>query len=116
MDKAKIGAWFVGAAGTMLIVGGLAWFIIQRTQPVGVDVARAQLRAQYLVEIQAENAKAIHSFAEIDKNRGIWRIPVEQAVEMTLRLWQDPAAGRADLLARLATATAKLPEKANEYE
>lgn len=113
---AQLGAWFLGAAGTMLVIGGLAWFIIQRTQPAGIDVERAKLRAQYLTETRAEARLALTTSEEIDKARGIWRIPVDQALAMATVIWRDPAAGRSNLLARLQKATAKLPEKVNEYE
>jgi len=50
LDQAKTAAWFVGIAGTFLLVGGLAWWVFQRTQPPGVDTARATLRYNNLAE------------------------------------------------------------------
>lgn len=116
INKAKLAAWFIGAAGTFLLVGGLAWWIFQRTQPAGVDLARAKLRFQYLAEVQAEAHKFQTTSEVLDKAKGIYRIPITNAVEVMLRLWQDPAAGRSNLLSRIDKATAKPPEKPNEYE
>ena len=116
LDKARTAAWFVGIAGTFLLVGGLAWWVVQRTQPPGVDTARATLRFNHLAEIRAAEHTALTTAAVLDKDKGIYRIPITNAVELALRLWKDPAAGRADLLARLAKATAKPPEKKSEYE
>lgn len=115
-DAARAGAWFVGAAGTMLLVGGLAWWIFHRTQPPGVDTARATLRYSNLVEIRSAAHAALTTAEPIDKVKGIYRIPITNAMELMLRLWQDPAAGRTDLLARIERATAKPPEKPSEYE
>lgn len=115
-DAAKAGAWFVGAAGTLLLVGGLAWWVFQRTRPPGVDTARATLRYSNLAEIRAAAHTALTTAEPIDKAKGIYRIPITNAMELLLRLWQDPAAGRADLLSRVDKATAKPPETPSEYE
>ncbi|MBK9139159.1 MAG: hypothetical protein IPM17_10420 [Verrucomicrobia bacterium] len=116
MDRTTLTAWLAGLGGAFLIVGGLAWFVIQRTAPPGVDVARAELRRKNLSELQALNARALTTYELLDKNKGLYRIPIRQAMAMTVDLWRDPAAGRADLLARIDKATAKPPEKPNEYE
>jgi len=116
LDKAATAAWFVGITGAFLLVGGLAWWVFQRTQPPGVDTARATLRYNNLAEIRAAEHTVLTTAAVLDKEKGIFRIPITNAVELALRLWKDPAAGRADLLARVAKATAKPPEKKSEYE
>lgn len=115
-DRAKAGAWFIGAVGTLLILGGLTWFILERTRPPGVDVARAQLRAKTLAELRAENHAALTAYGWVDKTKGIVRLPIERAIALSLELGKDPAAARSNLLERLARATAKPPEPKNEYE
>lgn len=116
LDKAVASAWFVGTAGAFLLVGGLAWWIFLRTQPPGVDTARAELRFKNLAELRAADHTALTTAAVLDKDKGIYRIPITNAVELMMQLWKDPAAGRADLLERVAKATAKPPEKPSEYE
>ncbi len=116
LNRATLTAWLVGLGGAFLIVGGLAWYVIQRTAPPGVDVARAELRRKNLAELQALNARALTTYELLDKNKGLYRIPIRQAMAMTVDLWRDPAAGRADLLARIDKATAKPPEPVNQYE
>ncbi len=116
LDRAKLTAWLLGLGGAFLIVGGLAWYVIQRTAPAGVDVVRADLRRKNLTELRAINERAAVTYEQLDKTKGLWRIPIKDAMAMTVKLWQDPAAGRADLLARVEKATAKPPEKPSEYE
>lgn len=111
-----IAAWFFGIAGSLLLVGGLAWFVLQRTQAPGVDTVRATLRYKNLAEIRAAEHAALTTSEAVDKTKGIYRIPIPNAVDLMLRLWEDPAAGRADLLARIEKATAKPPETPSEYE
>ncbi|MBM3879114.1 MAG: hypothetical protein FJ387_05275 [Verrucomicrobia bacterium] len=115
-DRAKAGAWFVGIAGTLLIVGWLTHFVVQRTRPPGIDQARAELRLKNLAELRAENQTALTSYGWIDKNKGLVRLPIARAIELTLARAQDPAAARQDLLERLEKATAKPPPPPNPYE
>jgi len=115
-DRAKVAAWCIGLLGTLLIVGGLTWFIIQRTRPPGIDQARAELRRKNLIELRAENQAALTTYGWVDQNKGLVRLPVSRALELSIALWHDPAAGRSNLLARLEQATAKPPEKPNPYE
>ncbi len=115
-DKASLGAWIVGIAGLFLILVVLAGLVRQRTAPPAIDEARKELRRRNLVEMRAANQAALETYALLDPTKGIVRLPIERAMQLTLELWRDPAAGRSNLLSRLATATAKPPEKPNPYE
>ena len=116
IETASLTAWCIGLAGTFLLVGWLAWLVAERTRPAGVDVARAGLRRTNLVELMAENRAALTSYGWIDQNKGIVRLPVERALELSLQLGLDPAAARSNLVGRLEKATAKPPEQPNPYE
>ena len=116
LDNARLAAWGLGVAGTLLIVGWLAWMVAARTRPAGVDQVRAELRRKNLAELRADNHLALSTYGWIDPTKGIVRLPVQRAVELSLQLWQDPAAARTNLLGRLDKATAKPPEKPSEYE
>jgi hypothetical protein len=116
LDHARLAAWCIGAAGTFLIFGWLAWMVAARTRPAGVDQVRAELRHKNLRELRADNQAALTTYGWIDPTKGIVRLPVQRAVELSRQLWQDPAAARAQLLSRLEKATAKPPEKPSEYE
>ena len=116
VERARLMAWCVGVAGAFLIVGWLAWLVAERTRPAGVDLVRADLRRKNLSELQAENLAALSTYAWIDRAKGIVRLPVSRALELSVELAHDPVAARSNLLARLDRATAKLPEKPNQYE
>ena len=116
LDRARFTAWCIGTAGTFLIVGWLAWLVAERTRPAGVDQVRAELRRKNLSELRSDSQAALTSYGWIDPAKGIVRLPVQRAVELSLQLAQDPAAARSNLLGRLEKATAKPPEKPSEYE
>ena len=111
-NKARIAAYFVGIAGTLLIVGALAWLIIQKTRPVGVDQARVELRTKNLAEMRALDKAALETYGWVDQTKGLVRLPVDRAMEMTIALWQNPSAARSNLLGRIEKATAKPPREA----
>ena len=73
--------------------------------PPAIDADRATERAKALAEISAAEEKALATGAVIDSQRGIFRLPVEAAIDLAAK-WPDAAAARADLAARVEKATA----------
>jgi hypothetical protein len=45
---------------------------------------RAKAREEKLKTLQEEDAKALTTYGWIDKNKGVARIPIERALELTL--------------------------------
>jgi hypothetical protein len=84
-----------------------------------VDADRAAVRAKALAEIRAAENQALNHPDWIDENRGLVRLPISVAMQITEREWQDPAAARSNLTARVERATApapKAPEKPSAFE
>jgi len=89
------------------------------TQPAPVGANRVEERHKFLQDQRAADAKALNEYDWMDKDKGIVRLPVQRAVELTLQEWQNPAAARSNLISRVEKATAappKAPEKPNIYE
>ncbi len=109
--KCNCGAWAYGFAvlGAFLIVAGLVWAMQHYTRPEPLDAGRAQERAKALADLRAANADVLNNYAWMDQPRGIVRLPIAQAMKQAEAAWQkDPAAARANLIAREAKATAVL--------
>ena len=105
--------------GTFLIAAGLVWAMIHYTAPAPLTEDRAALRRKNLAELRALNAEALANYAWVDQAKGIVRLPIEHAMKLTVAEWQNPAAGRANLIAREEKATAvppKAPEKPSAFE
>lgn len=105
--------------GTFLIAAGLVWTMIHYTAPAPLTEDRAALRRKNLAELRSLNAEALANYAWADQAKGIVRLPIEQAMKLTVAEWQNPAAGRANLIAREEKATAiapKAPEKPSAFE
>jgi hypothetical protein len=87
--------------------------------PAPIDADRAAERYKALAEIRATEEKDLNSTGWIDQQRGIVRLPIETALQIAAREWQNPAAARADLKTRAEKATAelpKVPEKPSAFE
>ena len=86
------------------------------TQPAPVGASRVEERRRFLQEQRAADAKALGEYDWQDKEKGIVRLPIQRAVELTLQEWQHPAAARSNLISRVEKATAVPPPKPNIYE
>jgi hypothetical protein len=89
------------------------------TQPAPLGADRAQERIKNLTELRAADYEAANNYAWKDQSKGLVRLPVDRAMELTLQEWQNPAAARSDLIARMEKATApapKAPEQPSEFE
>ena len=105
--------------GTLTIVGVLINAMIKYTTPAPLNADRAAFRAKNLVELRAANTEALKTYGYVDQQRGVVRLPIDEAMKLTIAEWKDPAAGRKILLERQAKASAplpKAPEKPSAFE
>jgi len=77
-----------------------------------INADRAALRAKALADIRAVEATQLVKPGWIDQDRNIVRLPLETAMQLTEKAAKDPAAARADLIARAEKAAAPLPKTA----
>ncbi len=115
----KKAAYVIGIVGSFLIVGGLVWFMIQKTRPEGLGEDRAALRRKNLTELKGVNAEVLNNYGVLDANKKIARLPIAEAKRILIEEWKDGKAGRSNLIARVEKATAvppKAPEKKSEFE
>jgi hypothetical protein len=77
-----------------------------------IDADSDAVRTKALAEIRATEAKTINTIGWADEPRSIVRLPIDTAIQMTERNWQDPAGARADLIARAERAGAPAPKVA----
>jgi hypothetical protein len=68
------------------------------------------VRSKALAEIQAAEAIALNTAGWVDQDRGIVRLPIEDAMHLSEAAAQNPNAARADLIARAGKAAAPLPK------
>lgn len=112
--------YFAAILGALLIVLALDRAMIHYTAPAASKApARAKERADKLAEVRKESAEALGSYGWQDKTKGLVRLPVDRAMELTLQRYKNPAVSRSNLIERVEKATAlppKPPEKPSPFE
>jgi hypothetical protein len=106
----------IAILGSFLIVAGMVWVLYSRTRPAPLNQARISERIQGLREIRATSGEALQNFGWQNQAHGVVRLPITNAMELIVREWQDPQAGRSNLLARLERATPPPPPPPEEEE
>jgi hypothetical protein len=80
-----------------------------------IDADRDAIRGKALAEIRAAEDKSLNSLGWADQSRGIVHLPIETAMQQAAQAWQNPAAARADLIARQEKASAELPKAPEKH-
>ena len=109
----------IGIFGSFLIMAVLVCTMVRYTQPPPISQDRATERAKNLKEVRNAEADGAKGYAWQDQGKGFIRLPVEQAVKIAEGEWKNPAAARANLIARVAKATEpppKAPEVPSKFE
>ena len=102
-------AYVTGIVGCFLIVAALVWAMRHYTQPPPLGEDRVAVRKKALADLRAAEASELESYGWVDQTKGVVRLPVAEAVKLALRDWQNPAAARSNLIARVEKATAAPP-------
>ena len=112
-------AYVVAVLGALLIVTALVYAMKHYLPVPALNQARAAERAQKLKELRAEELTGLTEVGWIDQAKGTVRLPIDSAIQIELQEWQNPAEGRAKLIARVEKANAvppKAPEKPSQFE
>ncbi|MBI2926352.1 MAG: hypothetical protein HYY24_11705 [Verrucomicrobia bacterium] len=118
-EKMRTVAYVVAIVGTFLLMAWLVRTVQRLAGPPPVDVKRIEERKKFRAEADTTGKDALETYFVVDKEKGIYRIPIERALELTVQEWQDPAAARTNLVSRaekLAEPPPKAPEKPSEFE
>ena len=98
-------AYFFAILGAALIFAALVWEMKKYIEPGPLNAARAAERAAALKELRAAEADSLNNVGWIDQGKGIVRLPIANAMQLAEREWQNPAAARSNLIARVEKAT-----------
>ena len=110
-------AYAVAILGAFLIVAALVWAMRHYTRPAPLNANRAAERAKARAEIRAAETDALNNVGWIDPAKGLVRLPIVDAMNLVEREWQNPAAARSNLIARVDKANPPPPPpKPSVYE
>jgi hypothetical protein len=112
-------AYLIGILGSLLIVAALVWAMQRYTQPPPLGEDRIALRKKALADLRAAEATELESYGWVDQAKGVTRLPINEAMKLALRNWQNPAAARSNLTDRVEKATfvpPPAPAKPSQFE
>ncbi|HEY0457086.1 MAG TPA: hypothetical protein VGE41_11975 [Verrucomicrobiae bacterium] len=95
--------------GAFLVAAWLVWAMYRYTHPLPAASNRANERQAALKQIRQDEGKALTEYDWLDRQKGIVRLPIERAKEITLLEYKNPAALRSNLIARAEKASAAPP-------
>ncbi len=117
--RTSILIYVIATAGCFLIVGWLVTLMVKKTAPKPMGTDRGAERQKTLADIRASETQILKNYEWQDQAKGLIRLPIERAMELTVHEWKNPAAARSNLIASSQKASAvppKPPEKPNQYE
>jgi len=99
-------------------VAGLVWVMINYTRPEPLGEDRAAVRLKSLTDVRNADAEVLYNsgFVWEDQTKGIVRLPITNAMELSLRLWQDKAAARSNLVGRVEKKYYVPPPPPNKFD
>ena len=111
-SNCKTTIYVITAVATFLLMAFLVNKMIQVTQPASVGVERAAARAKDNADIRGAGADALKSWGYVAepataRPQGVVRTPIDEAMQATIKGYQNPAAFRADLATRAEKAYSK---------
>lgn len=100
----KKGLLVLGLVVAVLLGGAVVRQMIRTVPSESPRSARAHEREKNRQDYQEALAKETAGVGVVNAEAGIYRIPVEQAMELTLKEWQNPEAARKQLIERVEKA------------
>ena len=102
--------YIVAILGTFLIMGWMSRLMLHRTGEGGVDTKKAQERWKNIGDFKAANQEALENYGWQDPSKGLVRLKIERAMELTVQQGKNPQEARANLISRVEKATAPPPK------
>lgn len=112
-------AYVFAVVGAFLIVAALVRVTSRLVTTPSLNEARVAERYKNLADVRGVDAQALTTVGWVDQGKGVVRLPIETALKLTEREWQNPAQARSNLIARVEKATfvpPPPPAKPSQYE
>jgi len=117
--RAHLFSFVVAAVAALLLVGVLVLIMVRVTRPESVSEGRAAERKKVLVQTRNEEAQVLNHYDRVGAGPGFVRMKIDDAMRLTVKEYQNPAAARTNLVARADKAGTPPPQAApppNQYE
>ena len=117
-SQSNLTVYLAGVLGAFLIVALLVGAIYKYANPAPIGANRAQERRKNLDENRQASAN-LNQYGWADPAKGFVRLPINEAMNLTIKDYQNADAAKKEIAARVDKATAvppKPPEVPSKYE
>ena len=117
--KTRTVVYVIAILGTFLLMSFLVRQMVRRTAPPALGAERAAARAKDNADIRASGVDQLGSYGYVDKAKGVVRVPIDEAIRLTVQGYKSPGEFHSNLVVRIEKATAPPPAPPappNEYE
>lgn len=114
--KGRTAVFVLVILATFMLVAFLVMEMVRIAGPAPVGDERNLARARDNAEIRAAGNQALMNWGYVDQPRGIVRLPIEDAMKLTVQGYANSPAFHSDLVARVEKATAPPPKPVNPFE
>ena len=87
----------VGVTAGLLIFALILYLAYVPNRPGLVDAARIEQRELFLAQNEAEQVERANNYSWVNRQQGIVRIPIDQAMDLTVKEWQQRQGGEGTL-------------------
>ena len=110
---------FLLAVGLFCVMAVLLRLTWESARPPSIGAERANLRKANLAEARSVEEEMLTSYGIINAEKGIYRMPIDQAIQMMIQEWKQPEKARQMMAKRVDLAVAPPsppPETPSEFE
>ena len=86
--SSNLGITLIASAAGILLFGLIIWITYLPTHSDNVNAGMKAEREQKLVETKAKASETLNNYSVVSKSEGIYRIPIDQAMELTVKSFQ----------------------------
>jgi hypothetical protein len=110
----KLTAYAIVILASFLILLCLVRGMYHESNPGPINKARAMERAKTRIALTEKANANLASAGWVDKIKGIVRLPIARAMQLTVEAYQHPEAGHSNLVMRAQKAAAPAPQQSFE--
>jgi hypothetical protein len=115
--KSKLTVYVVAILATFLLMAFLVRQMVHYTNPPTVGADRGAARAKDNKDIRAAGTAALSSYGYVgDPAKAVVRVPIEEAMKLTVQGYKDAAGFHSNLVTRVEKANTKPAAPPNPFE
>src|ERR1051325_3730412 len=107
----KVFFYSAGIIALFLLMAYMTRSIYRKYNPPAYNAARAAERKKALHDMRVAASNELFHAGILNSNKGIVRLPIERAMELTIEQWKNPVVGHSNLVALAIKANEPPPKQ-----